>query len=87
MEKTTNNAGQLIGALVLGAAVGGALGLLFAPAKGSETRKKISAQSDELTSAMKEKFNDFLDELKAEANTATDRATAMMHDGKAKVGL
>ena len=37
MEKTTNNAGQLIGALVLGAAVGGALGVLFAPANGGET--------------------------------------------------
>jgi gas vesicle protein len=87
MEKTTNNAAQLIGALVLGAAIGGALGILFAPAKGSDTRKKISAQSDDLTTSMMDKFNDFLEELKAEANATTDKANAMMQEAKTKVGI
>ncbi len=67
MEKS--NTGKLIGALLVGAAVGGALGILFAPDKGSETRKKLLAKGDDLTDAMKEKFNDFLEEVKKEVET------------------
>lgn len=60
----SNNTGKLIGAIVVGAVIGGVLGILFAPDKGSETRKKISGKSDDLTDAIKEKFNEFLEEVK-----------------------
>ncbi len=60
----SNDTGKVVGALLIGAAIGGALGVLFAPHKGSETRKKITGKSDELTDSMKEKFNEFLDEVK-----------------------
>ena len=63
----SNNTGKMIGVLLIGAAIGGALGILFAPDKGRETRKKICAKGDDLTDAMKEKFNDFLEEVKKEA--------------------
>jgi gas vesicle protein len=68
MEKS-NNTGKLIGALLMGAAIGGALGILFAPDKGSETRKKLLAKGEDLTDEMKEKFNEFLEEIKKEAET------------------
>ena len=54
----SNDNVKLIGALLLGAAVGGALGILLAPDKGSETRKKILAKSDDLTDSLKEKFTE-----------------------------
>lgn len=65
MEQS-NNTAQLIGALILGAAVGATLGILFAPAKGSDTRKKIAGKSGELTDAIKDKMNAFMHEIQKE---------------------
>jgi gas vesicle protein len=80
MEKS-NNTGKLVGALLLGAAIGGALGILFAPAKGLETRRKLSAKGEDLTDAVKDKFNDFLDEIKTEVEAATDKAKEFVNHG------
>ncbi len=46
MQKSTSN--LMIG-FFLGAATGAVLGLLFAPDKGSNTRKKIKIVADEIT--------------------------------------
>ena len=87
--ENSNNTAKLIGVLLLGAAVGGALGILFAPAKGSDTRKKLAGKSDDLTDAIKEKFNDFLEEIKKETEAAKEKTHEFskdhefMHDGKA----
>ena len=64
--ENSNNTGKLIGALLAGAAIGGILGILFAPDKGSETRKKIANKAGELTDPFKEKLNAFLEEAKKE---------------------
>lgn len=60
-------------AFIGGAAIGAALGILLAPEKGSETRKKILSRAqglaDDLTEAAKEKYNSLInkkDELMAE---------------------
>ena len=60
----SNNTGKLIGALLIGAAIGGVLGVLFAPDKGSETRKKIAGKSGELTDALKDQFLGLLGDVK-----------------------
>ena len=51
-----NNSKVLI-ALASGIAVGGMLGLLFAPNKGSKTRKKIADAEKTLSNSIKETFN------------------------------
>jgi gas vesicle protein len=82
--KNSNNNVKLVGAIILGAAIGGALGILFAPDKGSETRKKIGAKGNDLTDGMKDKFNAFLEEVKKEVGSAKEKANAFIENGTNK---
>jgi gas vesicle protein len=66
-----NNTKVLLGFLV-GAAVGGALGILLAPDKGSETRRRIVEKGNDLGDSIssfgdtvKDKFNDVVDGVKS----------------------
>lgn len=50
------NSNVLLGVLG-GVAIGAVLGVLFAPAKGSETRKKIADKGGDLTDSFKDSVN------------------------------
>jgi len=62
------------GKFVVGAGIGAGLGILFAPKKGSETRRELKEKADELIAKakdvkiedVKEKIEEKIDELKAE---------------------
>jgi gas vesicle protein len=68
----SNDSAKLIGAILAGVVIGGALGILFAPCKGSETRSRISSKANDLTSTIKDKFGEFVDKFKKEMETAQD---------------
>ncbi|MEX1002617.1 MAG: YtxH domain-containing protein [Crocinitomicaceae bacterium] len=64
MEKSNNNTGKIVGAVLIGAAIGGALGILFAPNKGSVTRKKMLSKGEELKDTLQEKYDALLNSQK-----------------------
>jgi gas vesicle protein len=80
-----NNSGKVIGALLLGAAIGGTLGILFAPDKGSRTRKKIFEQGDQLADALKDKFNDLMETGKETVNEVVENESEFIDGRKIKV--
>jgi len=55
------NSGKVVLSVLAGVAAGAVLGILFAPDKGSETRRKIGKKKDELTDELKDKFNEIVD--------------------------
>ncbi|MES2380764.1 MAG: YtxH domain-containing protein [Bacteroidota bacterium] len=71
-------------AFIGGAAIGAALGILLAPEKGSDTRKRILSRAqgfaDDITEAVKEKYASLInktDELMAQAEDELSSATKM----------
>lgn len=81
----SNNTGKLLGAILLGAAIGGAFGILFAPDKGSETRKKISTKGNDFTDAVKDKVNQIADKFRKEVDAIKDQANDFAENGKSVV--
>jgi gas vesicle protein len=53
--------GKVLLGLLAGVAAGALLGVLFAPDKGSVTRKKIAKKSEDYAEGLTEKFNEFID--------------------------
>jgi gas vesicle protein len=80
-----SNAAKIVGAMFLGAAIGTSLGILFAPDKGSRTRRKLMVSGEDLTNDMKDKFEDFLDDVKKEFEIMKDDAGEIMKKRAAKL--
>lgn len=59
--------GKAVLGILAGVATGAALGVLFAPDKGENTRKKIVKKGEDLSNALNtkidEKFNDLMDAI------------------------
>jgi len=69
-----NGTGRLVGALVVGALAGAALGILFAPEKGSKTRSNIMDGAKDLADDIKRKMKNEAAELRKKAEDLEEQA-------------
>ncbi len=76
--------GKVLLGVLAGLATGAALGILFAPDKGSATRKKISKKVEEYADEFGEKYNEFITGIKNKFVTAKEEAVQLAENGKAK---
>lgn len=67
---------KIIAALLVGAAAGAALGLLFAPDSGENLRGDITDYVNDLVSSTKDKAQSTADDLRAYGNNAIEKAKA-----------
>lgn len=74
------NSSKILIAFGAGVAIGGLLGILFAPNNGCETRKKISDTGKKITDAVKDTVNkcqgkcsNMKEEVKGKMQTVTDK--------------
>lgn len=71
-KKQTKGKRSLITGIIVGGAVGSVLSLLFAPRKGTETRKKVYKTSKDLYEGGRTKAEEFLDKYKNKVKDKID---------------
>lgn len=73
---------KLLASLLIGAAAGAVLGILLAPDKGSETRKKIAKKTSELGEELKNKFGEAKETIKEKYESIRTEANEIMEREK-----
>ena len=69
-----NDSGKILAALLAGLAAGAAIGILFAPEKGTDTRDKLSESLKDLGEAIKERSSEQVEQIK----DLSDKLTASL---------
>jgi gas vesicle protein len=78
------NSGKVLFGVLAGAAAGVLLGVLFAPEKGSTTRKKISDTSNDYAGEVKDKFDDLLASINSKLEDVKLNIKDLSEKGRSK---
>ncbi len=73
---------NLLTGVLLGAAAGAVLGILFAPDKGSETRKKIAQKGRDLSDNLKSRFSELEEAIADKYENIRSEANDILEKGK-----
>jgi gas vesicle protein len=76
--------GKVFLGVLAGLAAGAVLGILFAPDKGSKTRKQILKRGEGYSDELKEKYDDFMSSMTEKYETTRQDAEEIFSKGKAK---
>lgn len=74
------NSGKIFLGVLAGMAAGAMLGILFAPDKGTETRRKIVEKGEDYVDDVKQKFNGLVDELSKKMDGVHAKAKKMAEE-------
>ena len=77
-----NNNTKVVVALLAGLAAGAALGILFAPDKGSVTRKNLADKGKDAADDLKNKYNSAIDALTSKLETVKNEGLNYYEEGK-----
>lgn len=72
------SSGKILLGILAGTAAGALIGILFAPDKGVNTRKKIVSKGEEYAEDLKDKFGEFVDNV-------AEKYESTVHSVKAEV--
>jgi len=78
------DSGKVFLGVLAGLAAGAVLGILFAPEKGSDTRKKLSKKGERYADSLKDKFNEFLESISEKFEEVKENVSDFAEHGKAK---
>lgn len=74
--------GKVLLGVLAGAAAGATLGILYAPDKGSNTRRKISQKSKVYKDELGEKFNEYIESVKEKFESMKEETDHNIENGQ-----
>ena len=84
IKQKNMNTGKVLLGVLAGVAVGATLGILFAPDKGSNTRRKITEKGEDYVEELETKFNDMVAGFSKQFQNAKREASNFVENGKVK---
>ncbi len=81
----SESSGDLLKGLIVGGLIGAALGILYAPKSGKETREDIARKTEELLNKAKEEYEKALEKSKLAYDSATKHLQELELSAKEKV--
>lgn len=74
--------GKVVLGVIAGAATGALLGILFAPAQGSVTRRSIYRKGERKMDALRDKFSDMVESITDKFEKVKVDVTDLIHDAE-----
>lgn len=83
--ENSNKAINQVGSFLVGSLIGGILGILFAPRKGSDTRQAILDSGENISETVKDKYGNLVKMVNQEISDVKDMACDAIDSSMQKV--